>query len=263
MGYHSEALLSERLLREAGWAGKDAYPAHQEFLVELEGLLGFVQAHNRLNSFWPRLTSARPQERDDAVQEIRVARFLTANGFPVAQWEPPGKGRFIGEFSVHAPPSKPVFLEVKSPGWQGQLSQEERDAGRAQQEKYQGIEGGADDPWRAIRMSIRKAYPKFHSDQPNLLVIADDRFMPLATWGDLPAEQALFIRGTALEEVGYFTTREFENLSGVGLFKAESVVGQGLNYTFFLYTNPMARAETVLPDAFIAAFVRKRVANLT
>lgn len=260
MGYDSEALLTERLLRKAKWVGKDSYPAHTEFLVELEGLLGFVQAHNRLDSFWPRLTSARPQERDDAVQELRVARFLTSNGFPIVQWEPPGNGHFIGEFSVSVL-GNPVFVEVKSPGWEGQLSQAERDAGRAQLQKYQGIEGGADDPWRAVRMSIRKAYPKFHPNQANLLVIADDRFMTLATWGDLPAEQALFIASTALGEVGYFTTRDFENLGGVALFKSESVVGQSLSYTFLLYANPMARAEASLPDAFIAAFARKRVTS--
>jgi hypothetical protein len=143
---------------------------------------------------------------------------------------------------------------VKSPGWEGQLSQAQRDAGRARQEKYQNDEGGADDPWRAIRMSMRKAYPKFPPSQPNLLVIADDRFVPLATWGGLAADQALFIKSTALDEVGYFTTREFENLGGVALFKAEDEVLKGLQYTFLLYPNPMARVETALPSRFAATF---------
>ncbi len=34
--YISEGLLSERPLEEARWAGKDGYPAHVEFSVELE-----------------------------------------------------------------------------------------------------------------------------------------------------------------------------------------------------------------------------------
>jgi hypothetical protein len=267
--YNSEALLSQRLLREARWAGHDSYPTSPQYSVELEGLLGFLQAHDRLDSFWPRLTAPRPQERDDALQEIRVARFLTTNGFPVAQWEPPGNGRFIGEISVQALPSPPVFVEVKSPGWEGQLSQEQRDAGRAKQEKYQDLQGGADDPWRAIRASVRKAYPKFSPRQPNLLVIADDRFMPLGTWGDLPAQQALFHSSAALDgEAGYFTTRNFENLGGVALFKQEiqenlfpEFSEKPLRYEFLLYPNPMARAETVLPGRFIEIFLKAKAAH--
>ncbi len=248
------------MLREARWVGKDTYPAHAEYYIELEELLGFIQGHNRLNSFWPRLTSPRPQERDDALQEMRVARFLTAKRFPVVQREPPGNGNFIGEFSVQAVPN-PVFVEIKSSGWEGQLSQEQRDAGRAKQEKYQGIEGGADDPWRAIRKSVTKAYPKFPPKQPSLLVIADDRFMPLATSGRLGAEQALYLTSTALDgEPGYFSTGQVENLGGVALFKAELPVGKGLEYTFLLYPNPMARTQTTLPAAFVEAFRNAKAA---
>ena len=200
------------------------------------------------------MTGPRTQERDDALQEIRVARFLHANAYPIVQWEPPGNGNYIGEFSVGVLPA-PIFIEIKSPGWEAELSQEERDAGRAKQAKYQGIRGGADGPWRAIRSSIRKAYPKFRSTQPNLLVIADDRFMALAGWGKLAAEHALFIRSTALDgEAGYFTTNEFENLGGVALFKTEVFLSGGLQYTFLLYPNPAARIETALPTAFIKSF---------
>lgn len=260
--YSSEGLLNQRLLREARWAGKDGYPACEQYVVELEGLLGFIQAHNRLNSFWPRLTSARPQERDDALQEVRVARFLTLNGFPIVEWEPRGNGNFIGEFAVEAPPSPPVFVEIKSPGWEGQLTQEQRDAGRAKQEKYQGLEGGADGPWRDIRMSVRKAYPKFVSTRPKLLVIADDRFVPLATWGNLAAEQALFMESAALDgESGYFTASQFENLGGIALFKQEIQVDlvpefseKPLGYDFLLYPNSFARSGTALPSGFVEAF---------
>ena len=53
-------------------------------------------------------------------------------------------------------------------------------------------------------------------------MIADDRFVPLATWGKLGAEQALLVAGAILDgEAGYFTSKEFENLGGVALFKQE------------------------------------------
>jgi hypothetical protein len=252
--YKTDAVPSERLLREAGWKGQDAYPSDTMWYAELEGLLAFVQAHNRLASFWPRLTSTRTQERDDALQEIRVARFLTSNGFPIAQWEPLGNRNFIGEFSVQAPRSAPVCVEIKSPGWDGELTPAERDSGRAKQEKYLDLEGRAVGPAQKIRMSVRKAYPKFHPSQPNLLVIADDLFVALTDWGALPVQQALFHTSTVLEgEQGYFVTPRFENLGGVAVFKAE-MSGKGLHYEFVLYPNPLVRRETSLPKAFVDAF---------
>jgi hypothetical protein len=253
--YDSESLLISRLLREAGWAGKDSYPATPESRSELAEILGFLQGQNRLDSFWPRLTSTRPPERDDALQEIRVARFLTANGFRVVEWEPKGTGMLRGEFSVEVLASPPVFVEVKSPGWEGQLSQTERDSGRAKQEKYQDLQGGADDPWRAIRAGVKKAYPKFPPGRPSLLVIADDRFVPVAHWGRIAAEQALFLKSSTLDgEVGYFTSDKFENLGGVGLFKAENEIPRGLVCTFLLFPNPYARSECALGDRFVEAF---------
>jgi len=180
----------------------------------------------------------------------------------IAEWEPRGNDNFIGEFTVQGFDAPPMFVEIKSPGWEGQLSQEQRDAGRIKHGKYQDLEGGADDPWRGIRRSVKKAYPKFRATQANLLVIADDRFVPLATWGKLGAEQALLIAGAILDgEAGYFTSKEFENLGGVALFKQEiemdlfpEVSEKPLRYEFQLYVNPMARTETTLPKRFVELF---------
>jgi hypothetical protein len=265
----SEALLSQRLLREARWRGKDKYPSTSQYFRELEGLLGFIQAHGRLDSYWPRLVSERPQQRDDALQEIRVARFLTTNGFPVLQWEPPGNGNLTGEFTVQALPSAPTFVEVKCPGWEGELNDEERAAGRKDQGKYGKLEGRAVGPSLKIRESILKAYPKFLPNQPSLLVIADDFFVPLASWGDLPADGALFLpRATLGGEPGSFTTARFENLGGLAFFKQEVEVDllrdlsdKPLRYEFALYLNPMARPETSLPRTLVDAFQRSLAAH--
>src|SRR5580704_10573464 len=259
--YNTEALLSEQLLREAKWKGQDACPSDAMWYSELEGLLAFVQAHNRLPSFRPRLTSLRTEERDDALQEMRVARFLTANGFPITQWEPSGSGNFIGEFSVQALPAAPVFVEIKSPGWDGELTPAERASGRAKQEKYLDLEGRAVGLAQKIRTSVRKAYPKFLPSQPNLLVIADDLFVPLVDWGDAPAQQALFHKSTILEgEQGYFVTQRFENLGGVALFKVE-MSGKGLHYEFNLHPNPYALPATSLPRIFADTFRRSQAAH--
>jgi hypothetical protein len=258
---YTETQLVELLLRDAKWKGQDAYPATQDFLLELDNLLGFLKLQNRLDAFWPRLSDSRPAERDDALQEIRVARFFAANAFPVVQWEPAGNGKYIGEFSIQGAQSEPIFVEIKSPGWEGQLSQAERDAGRTKQPKYEDLRGGPDDPWRGIRASVKKAYPKFSPSQSNLLVIADDRFTPLATWGRLGAEQALLIKNNQLDgEPGYFTSSAFENLGGVALFKAEDEVLEGLHYTLILFPNPMALRGAALPKSFVETFLKVRAA---
>jgi hypothetical protein len=267
--YNTEALLSERLLREAEWKRQGhVYPTLPAWHSELEGLLGFIQAHGRVDSYWPDLTSARPRQFFAALQEIRVARFLAANGFPVAKWQPPGRGNHKGEFSVQAVPL-PIFVEVKSPDWEGQLTPEERDAGRKEQGKYSNLVHGADDGWRAIRASVKKAYPKFSLVQPNLLVIADDRWLPLVFSGELSVQHALHFASTVLDgEAGYFTTTNFENLGGVALFQAILPVDlppefsdKPLCYEFLLYPNPKARAETALPANFIQTFLQAKVAN--
>jgi hypothetical protein len=49
----------------------------------------------------------------------------------------------VGEYLIDTPEGQHVFVEVKSPGWEGELSDEERTAGRAKQPKYQQEEGGA------------------------------------------------------------------------------------------------------------------------
>jgi hypothetical protein len=241
--------LSAMLVRDAGWKGKDAYPAWQEYADELEVLLGFLRRQGQLERFWPRLRSPRPHERDEALQEIRVAYHLSERGFPICDWEPLGAGEHKGEFNIRARESSLVFVEVKAPGWESELSDAQRAAGRQKEEKYRrGIEGGAVGPWRGIRQAIRKAYPKFLDSQANLLVIADDYFVSLNEWGDLAAGQALLLDSTALGERGYFCSSLYENLGGVAFFSA-AISEQRVEYQFTLYRNPKTLKTTALPDS--------------
>lgn len=75
--------LGAKLVREAAWAGKDAYPAWPEYGTELEALLQFLARHGQLARFWPRLSTPRTHERDETLQEIRVAYYLHDRGFPI------------------------------------------------------------------------------------------------------------------------------------------------------------------------------------
>jgi hypothetical protein len=242
--------LSQRLLRESRCLGQDGYPVSQQYGVELEELLRFVDDQGGLDRFWPRLTSPRIRQFHKTLQEMRVAYFLHCKGFPVTDWEPPAPGNCFGEFSVQVDRGPRVFVEVKSPGWEGEVRQDHRVAGRTLQEKYQGIQGGADASWRLLRGAIQRAYEdKFGPNQPSLFVIADDFFVPLTKSA---ATKALFDGTTFWDgETGYFTTSKFENLGGIALFHVPEYPGKPLRYEFLLCPNPLARYECALPRGFV------------
>ena len=88
-----------------------------------------------------------------------------------------GRDRNKGEYLIQGPSGKNTFVEVKSPGWEGELSDEERKGGRLRQEKYLAFEGRPVAPWKAIQFAADKAYKKFATDIPNLLIVADDLFL--------------------------------------------------------------------------------------
>lgn len=51
-------------------------------------------------------------------------------------WEPLGNDGARGEYSVAHEGEDSIFVEVKSPGWEGELGLEERLAGRTKKPKY-------------------------------------------------------------------------------------------------------------------------------
>ena len=240
------------ILTQARWRGQDAFPAWQEFAGEFERLLTYADGTGQFQRFRPRLTATKTQ-RDETLQEIRVAYFFDLCKFPITSWEPLGHGIKAGEFCIRTSPSDHVFIEVKSPGWEGELSPAERAAGRAKREKYINGEARAYAPWERIRFTIQKAYPKFSPTQPNLLVIADDFFVSLEH-STFPMQIALFEKSRAYrDEQGYFVTNSFEKLGGVGTFWLKPS-GVKVNYGFRLFTNPRALQSTRLPQTFCDVF---------
>jgi len=104
---------------EASW--RVEYPASQVFADECETLLEFLKERDALGLFLPRLR-ARQQQRDEALNEIRVANFLHSRGCPVVDWEPIDVGERKLEYAV-AIPNQRMLVEVKSPGWEAKLIQ--------------------------------------------------------------------------------------------------------------------------------------------
>ncbi len=250
--------LTARILYPFEW--DDAYPSSQGWADELEALLCFADSQGRLNSggksnddFYPRINTNRCNQRDEALNELRVARFLTRNGFPIRAWNPPGMGSRTGEFSVGTPENVTIFVEVKSPGWESELTQAERLAGRTKQPKYRDGDGGAFANWQGVRrcISSSKTYPKFDPGNANLLVIADDFFVDLH--GSLQqVEIALYHDKTSYGgEMGYFASAAYENLGGVAIFAATSR-GSGVEYSWRVFGNPFALPSTKLPLSLLA-----------
>jgi hypothetical protein len=84
-------------------------------------------------------------------------------------WEPDDAGGHKLEFAV-AIAHQEMLVEVKSPGWEAELTQQQRMAGRASQPKYLEniIERGAAGPVQVIRRTVEKACPKFRGKKPAL-----------------------------------------------------------------------------------------------
>ena len=170
------------------------------------------------------------------------------------QWEPPGLNGKIGEYLIGAPEGDKVFIEVKSPGWESELSDEERRAGRNKQPKYRQGEGGAFGNWEALHKCIAspKTYPKFPATQPTLLVVADDLKVSLtdSIWH---IEIALYADHKGYGEMGYFTSPQFENLGGVAIFGASSDFfnNRGIEYEFQIFENPFTLPSAKLPQSLL------------
>lgn len=244
--------LTSKLLVPFPW--KDGFPSWQEWADELEHLLSFADAQGRVDDFLPRLRTERHTQRDAALNELRVALFFDRNGFPISVWEPPGLAGKVGEFSIRAPEGCTVFTEVKSRGWESELSDEERRAGRTRLPKYLEGDGGPFANWEKMRECIasEKTYPKFAPTQPNLLVIADNFFVNL-----LHAEQQIEIalydlRGKYGGEIGYFASSVYNNLGGVAAFLAECGGGAAVEYHIKAYGNPFALGQTKLPHSILS-----------
>jgi len=231
--------VARRLISTDRWT--DQFPAYPALAKELDELLLFADRQGMPN-FVSRL-EARNAQRDEMLSELRIAYLLDQFRFPIVQWEPPGLNGKVGEFLVGTPEGKNVFVEVKSPGWEGALSDAVRKAGRARLPKFiPQPEGGAIGNWQPLQRCIasEKTYPKFAPTQPNLLVVADDLHVDLF---EIPEhiEIALYATDTRYGAVGFFTTRRFENLGGVALFRAFSELrSKGIDYELQLFDNPFA-----------------------
>lgn len=225
----------------------DDYPAWQFYADEAERLFSFAESQGVFEMYLPELTRTANQ-RDSAVSELRVAFYFDRNSFRVSEWRPVGEPPKEGEFAITGPNAESIFVEVKSPGWEFELDQSERLAGRTKQPKYINGEGRSIANDEAIVFAVNKAYAKFAANRPNLLVIVDDLFVSLEHGTDIWARAALYS-----QPEGKFASAEHARLGGVGCFWFRTD-HQTVWYEMRLFVNAHATPECRLPESFVSAF---------
>src|SRR5260221_457818 len=77
-----------------------------------------------------------------------------------------------------------------------------------------------------------------------------------AYWLD-HVEVALYNRHPGYGTTGYFNSPSYENLGGVGIFRAFSG-GRGVEYEFKIFDNPFALPATKLPASLMGTFKEKK-----
>ncbi len=183
---------------------------------EINKWLVFIKNKGELKRFIPRLTKMNNSKRDEALAEISSAYLLDNElNFVVIGWEVPTKNNKNVDFVIKGK-SDEIFCEVKSPGWEGELSKKEILEGRKDQSKYKHLEWRSFAHWKNIRYAIKKAYPKFLSNCKNLVIIQDDLFVSILDFPTkIPIDIALYEEtGQYNNEKGYFSNSDYENVGG-------------------------------------------------
>lgn len=243
--------LTSLVMDGAAWRDTNAYPSAQKWADEAERLLNFAVCHDQFARFLPNLRG-RWSQFESAQAELRVAFFLHRNGFKIVEWEPAGTAAFRGEFTIEGPSHLPVFTEVKSPGWEGELTPEELKAGRQHQPKDLYCDGRAVAPWERVQFEIGKAYKKFDPRNSNLLILADDLFAGLNHGTEIWANYALYSRRTE----GCFTCGDYGNLGGVAFFHVVANADP-IAYEMEVFLNPFAHSSVTLPEDVQGTFHAK------
>lgn len=168
--------LTRTVLNGAVWRDKSKYPAFQEWADEAERVFAFLEAEGVFERFLPRLR-AREREKTAALAEARAGFFFKRNGFRILRWEPEEVPDHPGDVDIQWRESEPIFVEVKGPDWEGELTETERRASRKNLPKYISAEGRWIAPQDRVLYAITKALPKLAERRTNLVVIVDDLFM--------------------------------------------------------------------------------------
>ncbi len=238
----SQHPLLDMISQNSRWLGKDQFPS-QTREKDIINWLEYIRKKNQFDRFFPRLKDT-PAKCKETLAEIYAAYLMEhCAGYPVTTWEPLGNNGKLGEFSFTFEGTE-VFCEVKSPGWEREIVEREGPSSpRLKKPKYLPGDHGSFDNSHYVRDTVAKAYPKFPSHQPTLLLLLDDFKVSLS---DDPIDMwnALY-----KPNVGCFATSEYCNLGAVVVMNMEKI-----DPSFSVYHNPWALETVVLPKEVFAKY---------
>jgi len=234
--------LLAQISKGSRWLENDQFPSRIRE-KDITNWLEYIHSKNQFERFLPRLKDV-PAKRDEGLAEIYAAYFIEkCAGYPVTTWEPPGNNGKLGEFSFMFEGME-IFSEVKSPGWEREIVESEGPGSpRLKKAKYLPGDHGWFDNSDYVRGTVAKAYPKFPSYKPTLLVLVDDFKVSLS---DDPIDmwKALY-----KPNVGCFATSEYCNLGAVAVVNMEKI-----DPSFCVHHNPRALEAVVLPKEVFAKY---------
>lgn len=140
--------LTRVIREEARWVGQDDFPASQDWADEVEQVLQHLECHGMFSKFLPALR-ADNRQRDAAMAEARVAFWFCRNGFRITRWFPQVTKR-AGDLEVVWSDGPAIFVEVKCPTWQSELTKEELQDSRKFEPRYKNGEARSLDQDRAV-----------------------------------------------------------------------------------------------------------------
>ena len=199
---------------------KGNYKTYIERKLEINKWLLFLKNKNQLNRYLPRLTKVTKAMREETLAEISSAYILEILlGYTIVNWEEKTVGDKDVDFVIKDGIDR-IYCEVKSPGWESQLTKKELkkgDQGRRGKPKYLPHEVRFFAHWTSIRYAIKKAYPKFLPNYKNLIIINDDLWVSILDFPtNTPIDIALYEEaGQYNNEKGYFANGDYENIGGI------------------------------------------------
>jgi hypothetical protein len=154
--------LTRLVVGNAKWRESSQYPAFQVWADEAERLFAFLEAQSMFERFLPRLC-AREREKTAAMAEARTGFFFHRNGFRILRWEPEEVKDHPGDLDIQWRNCEPIFVEVKAPDWEGELTERERHEGRKDLPKYINAEGRAIAPQGLSFTPLERQYRSWQS----------------------------------------------------------------------------------------------------
>lgn len=253
--------LLERVADHALWAGRDRFPSCPEWADEVEEWLRFIERQGQFGRYLPRLRGL-PTQRDETLAEISAGYFLSTKcNLPILAWEPTGSPGKRGDFLLGRPGWQPIFVEIKSPGWEMEIAaQEGPDSPRLLQEKHlPGVECRSTEPAVAIRYAVSRAARQLPDSRPTLVVLVDDLAVELNDWPET-VERSLYASEISYRrqanqkrkaemdaaETAPFVSANGHRIGAVAILNID-LPGPNVRYRFRLFRNPNAQPVAIVP----------------